>query len=118
MYVQSTLTFVSIRQPLSISTDNASFKQKNIRVGSPRVFMSIPTALENNFFFELNLKNIREIISKDDEYKYGMSRERQAALARSQPMGRTSELWCPPTQPTSRVVIPVLNHNVFFYREK
>ena len=31
---------VSIRQPLVLSTDNASFKAKNIRAGSPDLFMS------------------------------------------------------------------------------
>ena len=33
--------FVSIRQPLLFSTDNASFKAKNIRAGSPDLFMSM-----------------------------------------------------------------------------
>ena len=33
--------FVSIRQPLVLSTDNASFKAKNIRAGSPDLFMSM-----------------------------------------------------------------------------
>ena len=35
--------FVSIRQPLVLSTDNASFKAKNIRAGSPDLFMSMDT---------------------------------------------------------------------------
>ena len=33
--------FVSIRQPFVLSTDNASFKAKNIRAGSPDLFMSM-----------------------------------------------------------------------------
>ena len=33
--------FVSIRQPFVFSTDNASFKAKNIRAGSPDLFMSM-----------------------------------------------------------------------------
>ena len=33
--------FVSIRQRLVLSTDNASFKAKNIRAGSPDLFMSM-----------------------------------------------------------------------------
>ena len=33
--------FVSIRQPFALSTDNASFKAKNIRAGSPDLFMSM-----------------------------------------------------------------------------
>ena len=33
--------FVSIRQSLVLSTDNASFKAKNIRAGSPDLFMSM-----------------------------------------------------------------------------
>ena len=33
--------FVSIRQSLVLSTDNASFKAKNIRTGSPDLFMSM-----------------------------------------------------------------------------
>ena len=33
--------FVSIRQPLVLSTDNASSNAKNIRAGSPDVFMSM-----------------------------------------------------------------------------
>ena len=33
--------FVSIRQPCVLSTDNASFKAKNIRAGSPDLFMSM-----------------------------------------------------------------------------
>ena len=33
--------FVSIRQPLRLSTDNASFQAKNIRAGSPDIFMSM-----------------------------------------------------------------------------
>ena len=36
--------FVSIRQSLVLSTDNASFKAKNIRVSSPDVFMSMISA--------------------------------------------------------------------------
>ena len=35
--------FVIIRQLLMLSTDNASFKAKNIRAGSPDLFMSMPT---------------------------------------------------------------------------
>ena len=35
--------FVSIRQPFVLSTDNASFKAKNIRAGSPDLFMSMST---------------------------------------------------------------------------
>ena len=38
--------FVSIRQPLLFSTDNASFKTKNIRTGSPDLFMSMLTIRE------------------------------------------------------------------------
>ena len=34
-------SFVSIRQLLMLSTDNASFKAKNIRAGSPDIFMSM-----------------------------------------------------------------------------
>ena len=38
--------FVCIRQPFVPSTDNASFKAKNIRAGSPDLFMSMhPTGL-------------------------------------------------------------------------
>ena len=33
--------FVSICQPLVFSTDNASFKAKNIQAGSPDLFMSM-----------------------------------------------------------------------------
>ena len=33
--------FVSIRQPFVLSTDNASFKAKNIRAGSPDLFMAM-----------------------------------------------------------------------------
>ena len=33
--------FVIIRQLLMLSTDNASFKAKNIRAGSPDLFMSM-----------------------------------------------------------------------------
>ena len=33
--------FVSIRQPFVLSTDNASFQAKNIRAGSPDLFMSM-----------------------------------------------------------------------------
>ena len=33
--------FVSIRHPFVLSTDNASFKAKNIRAGSPDLFMSM-----------------------------------------------------------------------------
>ena len=33
--------FVSIRQPLVLSTDNASLNAKNIRAGSPDLFMSM-----------------------------------------------------------------------------
>ena len=33
--------FISIRQPFVLSTDNASFKAKNIRAGSPDLFMSM-----------------------------------------------------------------------------
>ena len=33
--------FVSIRQSFVLSTDNASFKAKNIRAGSPDLFMSM-----------------------------------------------------------------------------
>ena len=36
--------FVSIREPLVPSTDNASFQAKNIRVGSPDIFMSMSYA--------------------------------------------------------------------------
>ena len=39
--VQITLIFVSIRPPLVLSTDNASFNAKNIRAGSPDLFMSM-----------------------------------------------------------------------------
>ena len=39
--VQTTLIIVRIRQPLVLSTDNASFKAKNIREGSPDLFMSV-----------------------------------------------------------------------------
>ena len=35
------LEFVRIRQPLVFSTDNASFKAKNIRAGSPDLFISM-----------------------------------------------------------------------------
>ena len=37
--------FVSIRQPFVFSTDNASFKAKNIRAGSPDLFMSMSHTL-------------------------------------------------------------------------
>ena len=40
--------FVSIRHPFVLSTDNASFKAKNIRAGSPDLFMSM--GQRNNFF--------------------------------------------------------------------
>ena len=33
--------FVSIRQPFVLSTDNACFKAKNLRAGSPDLFMSM-----------------------------------------------------------------------------
>ena len=33
--------FVSIRQPFVLSTDNANFQAKNIRAGSPDLFMSM-----------------------------------------------------------------------------
>ena len=33
--------FVSIRQPELFSADNASFQAKNIRAGSPNIFMSM-----------------------------------------------------------------------------
>ena len=33
--------FVSIRQLLMLTTDNASFQTKNIRAGSPDIFMSM-----------------------------------------------------------------------------
>ena len=33
--------FVSIRQPFVLSTNNASFQVKNIRAGSPDLFMSM-----------------------------------------------------------------------------
>ena len=33
--------FVSIRQPFVLSTDNARFHAKNIRAGSPDLFMSM-----------------------------------------------------------------------------
>ena len=33
--------FVSIRELLMLSTNNASFKAKNIRAGSPDLFMSM-----------------------------------------------------------------------------
>ena len=39
--------FVSIRLPLVLSTDNASFKAKNIRAGSPDLFMSMTLGLRN-----------------------------------------------------------------------
>ena len=35
------LEFVSIRQPFVLSTNNASFQVKNIRAGSPDLFMSM-----------------------------------------------------------------------------
>ena len=38
--------FVSIRRPLLFSTDNASFKAKNIRAGSPDLFMSMVIGTE------------------------------------------------------------------------
>ena len=41
--------FVSIRQPLVLSTDNASFKAKNIR-GSPDLFMSMTGTPYNHFW--------------------------------------------------------------------
>ena len=37
--------FVSIRQPFVLSTDNANFQAKNIRAGSPDLFMSMLTKL-------------------------------------------------------------------------
>ena len=40
------LEFVSIRQPFLLSTDNASFKAKNIRAGSPDLFMSMANTKE------------------------------------------------------------------------
>ena len=38
--------FVSIRQLLKLSTDNASFKAKNIRAGSPDLFMSMASSVK------------------------------------------------------------------------
>ena len=37
--------FVSIRQSFLLSTDNASFQAKNIRAGSPDLFMSMVRSL-------------------------------------------------------------------------
>ena len=54
--------FVIIRQPFVFSTDNASFKAKNIRAGSPDLFMSMKQTgilLKNDQIFakKTQLKN-------------------------------------------------------------
>ena len=41
--------FVSIRQSFVLSTDNASFEAKNIRAGSPDLFMSMPKTYIRRF---------------------------------------------------------------------
>ena len=41
--------FVSIRQPFVLSTDNANFQAKNIRAGSPDLFMSMLSSIAFKF---------------------------------------------------------------------
>ena len=51
--------FVSIRQLLILSTDNASFQAKNIQAGSPDLFMSMLDARSSEQAGNLYLTNQR-----------------------------------------------------------
>ena len=64
--------FVSIRQPLVLSTDNASFKAKNMQAGSPDLFISmnrvgIAGRFQANARDKLRLANGRQIQDPDEK---------------------------------------------------
>ena len=52
--------FVSIRQPFVLSTDNASFQAKNIRAGSPDLFMSMGEGVKNTLITKFPATRLKE----------------------------------------------------------
>ena len=75
--------FVSIRQPFVLSTDNASFKAKNIRAGSPDLFMSMVTECGNT-----------EQVGILSEHALTLTRNRPRIIGQIQYGGARKECFC------------------------